>query len=354
MPRTEATHPGKAPGEVTGEDVDRHGPPTISVLAYGPDTLEDKQDVSLDEALESVGQAPVTWINVDGLGDLDVLERLWDRFDVHPLIREDIVNVTQRPKFETYGERGALVVQMGQAHGHDLDREQVTIVFGDDVVLSFQETHGDVFDGVRERIRRGRRVRSAGPDYLAYSLLDAVVDGYFPVLERFGEWLEEVEQEALVDPSEDTIEVIHELKRELVALRRAVWPLRDAVHQMQREESDLLTDETRTFLRDAYDHAVRLMDMVETYREVTNSLADVYYSTLSHRTNEIMKVLTIVASIFIPLTFLAGVYGMNFDPAASPWNMPELAWRYGYPATLAVMVVLGLGMAYAFRRRGWL
>lgn len=354
--RSQSPRPGQAPGEVTESDLERHKPPVVSVFVYGPDRHEEHTDVSLDEALEIAGQDAVTWINIDGLGDLETLERLWDAFDVHPLIREDIVNVDQRPKFEEYEAQDFLVLQMIQLEGDSLASEQVSVVFQEDNVLSFQETRGDVFDAVRERIRKGRpRIRQSGPDYLAYSLLDAVVDGFFPILERYGEWIEDAEAEALDEPTEDTIETIHDLKRDLLRIRRALWPLRDAVNQMQRTEgSPLVADGTRTFLRDAYDHIIRIMDMVETYRELTSSLADVYYSTLSHRTNEIMKVLTIVASIFIPLTFIAGVYGMNFDPAASPWNMPELGWAYGYPAALAAMLVVTTGMVVMFRRRGWI
>lgn len=353
--RSEPERPGEAPGEVTEEDVEEHAPSKISVIAYGPDTFEERTDTSLDEALELVDDN-VTWINVDGLGDLDVLERLWERFDVHPLIREDIVTLGQRPKFEEYPGQDFLVLQMLQLFGHELHREQVSVVFGENVVISFQETQGDVFDAVRDRIRQGRpRMRESGPDYLSYSLLDATVDGFFPILEAYGEWIEAAEREALDEPGEDTIEKIHDLKRDLLTLRRALWPLRDAINQMQRTEgSPLVQDETRTFLRDAYDHVIRIMDMVETYRELTTSLADVYYSTLSHRTNEIMQVLTVIASIFIPLTFIAGLYGMNFDPSAGPWNMPELGWAYGYPATLAVMLATALAMVWMFHRREWI
>lgn len=333
-----------------------HEPPHITVFTYGPDGFDEREGVSVDEALEHVDPERITWINVDGLGDLATLEQLWERFGIHPLIREDTVNVTQRPKFEEYEDQDFLVLQMAQLRGDELETEQVSAVFDEHVLLSFQETEGDVFDAVRERIRKGRpRIRNGGPDYLAYSLLDAVVDGFFPVLERYGEWIEDTEEDALEDPTEETIEAIHELKRDLLTVRRALWPLREAINQMQRAEgSPLVQRETRTYLRDVYDHVVRIMDMVETYRELTSSLADVYYNSMSHRMSEVMKVLTIVATIFIPLTFVAGVYGMNFDPQASPWNMPELGWAYGYPVTLLGMALIAIGMLVMFRRRDWI
>lgn len=346
---------GLAPGEVEEADVEDHSAPRISAWVYDAEELLEREDISIQEAMDLVADDKVTWINIDGLGDLEVLETVWERFDIHPLVREDIVNTFQRPKFEEYPSQGFLVLPMIRLVDEELLSEQVSMVFGDRCLISFQETHGDVFGGVRDRLRKCRpRIRGSGPDYLAYSLLDAVVDEFFPILEIYGEWVEEIEDEALDDPQDDTIEEIHDLKRDFLQLRRALWPVRDAITSMQRTEGgSLLQEETRTFLRDAYDHVVRIMDMLETYRELATSVADAYYSTLSHRMNEVMKTLTIVATIFIPLTFIAGVYGMNFDPAASPWNMPELAWAYGYPAAWGVMILVAIGMTIMFQRRGW-
>ncbi|MDX1611396.1 MAG: magnesium/cobalt transporter CorA [Candidatus Thermoplasmatota archaeon] len=341
---------GAPPGDVQEEDLAEHIPPTISMFLYDEDHLHEERDISVDQALEMSNQQGTVWINVDGLGDLEVLESLWDAFDVHPLVREDIVNTHQRPKFEEYPDQHFLVLQMVRLVDEELAAEQVSVVFGEGWTLSFQETVGDVFDPVRDRLRGGRpRIRGSGSDYLAYSLLDAVVDGFFPILEVYGEWVEDTEHQALDDPQEQTIEDIHELKRDFLTLRRALWPLREAVNQMQRADgTGLVSDDTRTFLRDAYDHVVRVMDMVETYRELSSSLADVYYSTLSHRMNEVMKVLTIVATIFIPITFVAGLYGMNFE------YMPELGYRYSYFIALGVMAAISVGMLIMFRRREWL
>lgn len=341
--------PGRSPGEVHADEVAHHEPPHLSAFVYDQGELVERDGVNVEEALALVDDDKLTWINVDGLGEFDVLEALWERFDVHPLVREDIINVTQRPKFEEYEHTDYLVVQMVQQRG-TLHAEQVSIVIGEGWLLTFQETIGDVFDPVRDRLRKGKpRIRSGGSDYLAYALLDAVIDGFFPVLEHYGIHLEELEEEAIREPSGDTINAIYQLKRELLGLRRALWPLREAITAMTRTEgSELITRETRTFLRDAYDHVVRLMDMVETYRELASSLTDLYYSTLSHKMNEVMKVLTIVATIFIPLTFVAGLYGMNFE------NMPELGWRYGYFASLGLMGAIALAMVVMFRRRGWI
>ncbi len=341
---------GAPPGEVTHEDVEEHDPPRIEVFTYGPEGFQEAEDVPVQQAIDKVGEDHVTWINVDGLGDLATLEALWNHFEIHPLIREDIVNLHQRPKFEEYPTQDFLALQMVRMVGQTLFTEQVSIVFGEGWIISFQESEGDVFDSVRDRIRKSRpRIISSGSDYLAYALLDALIDEFFPILETYGEWMEGVERQALSDPGEETIEEIHVLKRDFLTLRRALWPLREAITSMQRTEgSQIIKSETRTFLRDAYDHVVRVMDMVETYRELSSSVADVYYSSISHRMNEVMKVLTIVATIFIPLTFVAGVYGMNFV------YMPELEWRYGYLVVLLVMLVTALGMLAYFRRKGWL
>lgn len=321
--------------------------PQLNVLRYGPETVEERQDVDVEAALAMRPDGEeVLWVDVRGLGDLAILERLWEAFGVPDLVREDVVNTHQRPKYEEYDGIGYLVVRMLTGPG---EQEQVSLVFGDGWLLSFQERPGDVFEGVRERIRRGRRrIRAGGSDYLAYALLDAVVDGFFPVLEQVGDLLEEVEDEALEAPDNATIARLHALRRQLLGMRRALWPVREAVMAMQRGEHEgRVRASTQVYLRDVYDHAVRLMDMLETYRELASSLAEVYYATLSHRMNQVMRVLTVVATIFIPLTFVAGVYGMNFI------HMPELEWRYGYFGVLAFMGVVALGMLFAFRRRGW-
>jgi magnesium transporter len=318
----------------------------------------------------------VRWLDVAGVANGGVIRAVGARFELHPLALGDVVNVSQRPKTEEYEGRLFIVTRMPavvppqgaddqprrQRRGRSLApaptrlaTEQVSLCVGPNFLITFQEAPGDVFEPVRERLRGGgQRLRNSGPDYLAYALLDAVVDSYFPVLEAFGERLEDLEEEVVERPQQAHIAEIHDLKRDLLTVRRAVWPQRDMLAALIRDETPLVTDETRIFLRDAYDHTVQLIDVIETYREIASGLVDIQLSSASNRMNEVMKVLTIIATIFIPLTFIAGVYGMNFDPEASPWSMPELDWAYGYPATLGVMAVIAAGLLWYFRRRGWL
>jgi magnesium transporter len=277
-------------------------------------------------------------------------------FQLHPLAQEDVLNTYQRAKVEPYGPHLFIVCRAFYVRGGLLETEQLSLYVGENFLLSFQETPGpDCWDPVRNRLRHGQgNLRGSGTDYLAYALLDAVIDSYFPVLEEFGERLESQEELILVRPNPATIQAIHGIKRELFLLRRAVWPLRDAVNVLLRDPVPLIAKETRIFLRDCYDHCVQIIDLVETYRELGSDLTDVYLSSVSFRTNEIMRLLTVVTSVFIPLTFLAGVWGMNFDPSTSPLNMPELRWFWGYPFALALMAVVAGVMLVFFRRRGWL
>jgi magnesium transporter len=267
---------------------------------------------------------------------------------------EDVLNLHQRPKAEEYKDHVFIVTQMYRTYA-DLGTEQVSIFLGEDFVLSFQEQAGDCLDPLRNRIRAGKgRIRGAGADYLCYAILDAVVDGYFPVLERYGETLEELEEQVITQARGDHISRLHEMKRDLLNTRRAIWPHREMINALIRDENPLFSDSTRMYLRDVYDHTIQLMDIVETYREIASGLVDVYISSVSAKLNEIMKVLTIIATIFIPLSFVASLYGMNFDRSASPWNMPELGWRFGYPLSLLLMGGIAVGLLFYFRRRGWL
>jgi magnesium transporter len=232
--------------------------------------------------------------------------------------------------------------------------EQMSLFFGKDYVLTIQEQYGDFFDPIRERVRSGRpRLRQGGTDYLVYALLDALVDSYFPVLQFLGQQLDEIEEEIHDNPDKSHSQRLNELKRDLVSLRRYVWPLREVVDAMIHEDNELVTDETRLYLRDCLDHAVHAYDLIESYREIANGLMDLYLSIMSQRMNEVMKVLTIIATLFIPLSFIAGLYGMNFDTSASRWNMPELSWPFGYPLVLAIMGLCGGGMLFYFWRKGW-
>jgi magnesium transporter len=297
---------------------------------------------------------PVTWIHVDGLGKADTLHALAERFGLHPLALEDVVNVHQRAKTELYGEELFIVARLAELHEH-LDHEQISMFIGPRFVLTFQERSGDCFDPVRERLRSDRpRIRGSGPDYLAYALLDAIIDSYFPILESFGERLALLEERVIEEPDSDLVAEIRAIGRDLLLLRKLTWPHRDAFNHLMREETPLVQDETRLFLRDCYDHTIQLMDLIENYREVGSGLMDLYLSSISKRMNDVMKVLTIIATIFIPLSFVAGLYGMNFDPGRSPWNMPELGWYWGYPFALGTMSAVALAMLVFFWRKGWL
>jgi magnesium transporter len=333
--------------------VDPEAPaPAIRVLAYGPDghLEEDVADVTTLPAY--LGQWPVTWVDVCCLGDAAALELIAQTFELHPLVLEDIVNVHQRPKVDDYGDQLFVVARMVSLAEH-VETEQLSIVLGRRFVLTFQERPGDVLDPVRDRIRTGHAICRTGPDYLAYALVDAVVDHYFPVLERYGEHLEAVEDAVMLRPEPATLREIQDAKHGLLTLRRAIWPQRDALMAMQRDETALITDDTRVYLRDCYDHAVQVIDMVEIYREIVSGFVEMYLSNLSNRMNEVMKILTIFSTLFIPLTFITGVYGMNFHTDASPWSMPELGWRWGYPFVLAVMGAMAAAMLFYFRRKGW-
>ncbi|HIK41176.1 magnesium/cobalt transporter CorA [Thermoleptolyngbya sp. M55_K2018_002] len=347
--------PGALPGTLTIED--DAPPPVITLIDYCEDSATRIPINEPEEAIPYLDAESVSWVDVKGLGSEDVLKRLGNIFNLHPLVLEDIVNVPQRPKVEEYGDQLLLITRMVtlKDSGRGFFTEQVSFILGKNYLLTVQEEpEYDSFGPVRERIRLGKgTIRSRGADYLAYCLLDSIVDGFFPVLETYGEELEELEDEVVAKPVRTTLEKIHTIKRELLNLRRSIWPMRDAISALIRDGEDLLQDEARMYLRDCYDHAVQVLDMVETYREVASSLMDVYVSSVGNRMNELMKQLTLISSIFIPLTFIAGVYGMNFNPDASPWNMPELNWYWGYPLCWAVMLLTSAGLLFYFWKRGW-
>ncbi|HUS91601.1 MAG TPA: magnesium/cobalt transporter CorA [Phycisphaerae bacterium] len=343
---------GAAPGVL---HIDPESPrPVVHVIAYGPEGLHEETVTDVSSLGPILEKFPVTWVNVDGLGDAAALTTIGEVFHMHPLALADVVNVPQRPKVEPYG-RDLFIVTRMVTMAERLETEQLSLFLGKGLVLTFQEHAGDCLDPVRDRIRKGiGRLRSSPADFLAYAILDVVIDSYFPLLEAYGERLEALEDEVIARPEPAAVARIHRAKRELLTLRRAVWPQREAVNALLREGLEIIGDQTRIYLRDCYDHIIQVIDMVETYRELASGLLEAYLSSLSNRMNEVMKVLTIIATIFIPLGFLAGLYGMNFDPDKSPYNMPELGWRYGYPAALLVMAVAALGMLAFFWRKGWL
>ncbi|MGA8258720.1 MAG: magnesium/cobalt transporter CorA [Arenicellales bacterium] len=346
------THPAASPGIL----IEPEGAvePVITLLAYDHTNIIEKTIETPEEIAPLLSQFPVVWVNVDGLGDVDVLDRLGAVFRLHPLALEDVLNTHHRPKAEEYDNNVFIVARMAAVRDDAFDMEQVSLFLGDNYVVSFQERPGDCLESVRQRIRNGgRRGRFVKPDYLAYALIDAIVDGYFPVLEHFNETLNDIEDAVVENPERNVIEQTHDLKRDLQVLRHGIWPLRETLRKLYADVPWIL-DETKPFVRDCHDHVIQIADILETYRERGAALTELYLSSLSYKMNEIMKVLTIIATIFIPLSFITGVYGMNFDPQASPLNMPELHWYFGYPAALGVMLLVAGGLVYYFRRKGWI
>jgi len=353
------TEPGSPPGVVVSDPSQPQ--PTITAIGYGAGEAVEMRIGSPAEARALVGRRPVTWINIDGLGDARTIEQFGELFGLHRLALEDTVNVHQRSKVETYGEILFVVLRMVFCGGNGGDRcgtEQVTLFIGPNWLLSFQEGRpGDSFDRVRGRLREGSgKMQTLGSDYLAYALIDAVIDNYYPVLEVYAERLDELEEMLMEPTGRRVMDKLHEVKADLLVLRRAIWPLRDAMAFLAREDNPRITENTRLYLRDCYDHVVQVVELIETYRELTADLRDLYMSSISNRINETMRVLTIFSTFFIPLTFIVGIYGMNFDweNGTKPLNMPELHWRYGYPMVWASMLASAVTMLVYFYRRGWI
>lgn len=332
-------------------------PSTIELIDYN---ATNKISIKLsmpEECIPYLDTESVSWVDVAGLGSEDILQRVGKVFNLHPILIEDVVNVPQRPKVDEYDEQLLIISQMvmPKPNYSGFWIEQVSLILGKHYLLTVQEEpERDCFDQVRDRIRTDKgNIRKQGADYLTYTLLDAIIDGFFPVLEAYGERIEELEDEVVTNPSKSTLEKIYRLRRELLALRRCIWPQRDAINILIRDGSSLISDEVKIYMRDCYDHTVQVMDMVETYRELTSGLMDVYLSSVSNKMNEIMKLLTVISSIFIPLTFIAGVYGMNFNTSTSPLNMPELDWYWGYPLCWLLMIGVSGCLVYFFWKRGW-
>ena len=350
--------PGTPPGTLIYEGEVPAGPVRIYVYDFDQDKLVERE---VDE-IASLGtyrdSTSTTWINVDGVHDAAVVEEIGRQFDIHPLTLEDVMSPDQRPKVEEYPGYTYVVLQM-MHYDHDpisLRPEQVSIVLMKGVVLSFQEAiEGDAFDPVRQRLREGGdQIRGGGADYLLYVLVDVIVDYYMHILEALGDHIDDLEDEVIADPSPAIIRRISAIRRKVSLVRKSIWPLRDAVLALERSERSYMSKANKIYFRDVYDHAVRTIEIIESAREVLATVTDLHVSTLSYRMNEIMKVLAIIATFFLPLTFIAGVYGMNFDPDASPLNMPELTWDYGYLYALLLMSAVAVGMFIYFRRREWL
>lgn len=343
--------PGEPPGLLSLSPGASQKAPIITLIEYGPDSLEERGDVGCDELLPHLNNELVTWINIDGLGDLTVLRTLGERFNLHPLALEDVLDTGQRPKVEQFDDYLFIVAQMLYFDkDKEIGAEQVSMFLGKSFLITLQEEgEFDVFEPVRARIRGGKgRIRNAGADYLAYALVDSIVDHYYPVLESIGTEIDTIEDELIDNPLNRPVGSLHGHKRTLMQIRRMVWPLRDVTNLLLHEEPGLIRPETKIFLRDCYDHSVQLMDLVESYRDVLSGLTEVHISSIGLRTNEIMRVLTVISSVFIPLTFIAGLYGMNFA------HMPELAEPWGYPVCLLTMLLIAIGQLLYFKRRRWL
>lgn len=323
----------------------------IRLIRYDDASLEERELEIADACAPSEDKPAVTWINMDGLHEVDMVEKIGERFGVHPLVLEDIVHTGQRPKMEEFEDYIFIVARMLSYDEEEkqFESEQFSLILGPNYVVTFQERVGDVFEPVRARLRKGKgRIRKMGSDYLAYALMDAVVDNYFVVLEKLNEKVEFVEEETVTNPSPELLQAIYELKRDLIFLRKSVWPLRELVGGLERGESDFIEEKTTVFLRDVYDHTIQVTETIDTLRDMVSGMMDIYLSAVSNRMNEVMKILTIIATIFIPMTFIAGIYGMNFK------HMPELETRWGYPMFWVVVIAVGVVMLLYFKRKKWL
>lgn len=356
MARKKSVKTGLPPGTLVHVGKKSADKPVLHVFDYNEKVLEEKTFTRVEDAFAYRDKKTVSWINITGIHDLGLIEKMGEHFGIHPLIQEDIVNTGGRAKIEEHEDFMFIVLKMLAAENTgELESEQVSIIITRTCVISFQEREGDVFDGLRSRIRsESGRIRKRGADYLAYALIDSIVDEYFNFLEGIGERVEEVENELMGDPGEETLGKIQGLKKDMISVRRTIWPLREVIHGLERADSELISDSINIYLRDVYDHTIQVMDTTEGYRDLISGMLDTYLSTISNRMNEIMKTLTIIATIFIPLTFIAGIYGMNFNPDASPLNMPELNWYWGYPTAWAVMIIVAIIMLSYFKRKKWL
>jgi len=324
----------------------------ITLMDYDEAHFQERENKTLEESLPFKYQSTVTWVDVEGIRQVAMLEKLGDRFGLHPLVVEDILNTEERPKIEDFGDYILIILKIPYHYdnrSHGIEIEQISLVLGLNFVVSFQEREGDVFRPIREQIRNNKgRIRKLGADFLAYALVDSIVDAYFTVMEELGESMEALEEEVVTDPLPETSQMMHSLKREIILLRKSVWPFRDMVGALEKGESPLIQESTKIFLSDVYDHTIEVIESVEIFRDMLSSMLDIYLSSVSNKMNEVMKVLTIIATIFIPLTFITGIYGMNFR------YMPELGWRWGYPMVLLVMIGIGVTMLMYFRKKKWL
>jgi magnesium transporter len=341
---------GLPPGSLVYVGDKKPEEPLITIIDYNETEFREVETENAEDTFPYRDTKNVSWINVSRINDISTVEKIGSHFGIHSLILEDVLAQGQRPKFEDLENFLFVIVNMLSYNSDEggIVAEQVSFLFNRSFLITFQEIEGDVFETIRNRLRTGKgRIRKMGPDYLTYALLDAIVDNYFIILERLGEKLDDIEEDILNNPGRETLQSIHILRRDLLFVRKSVWPLREVIDRLQRTEMELVEDTTRMYLRDLYDHTIQIIDTVETFRDMLAGILDTYLSSISNRLNEVMKVLTVISTIFIPLTFIVGIYGMNFE------HMPELHSRWGYPVVWGVMITIGLGMLLFFKRRKW-
>ena len=340
---------GLPPGSLIHVGEKRTDEIKISVIDYDEKNFEEIEIKNVADCFPFKDKPSVTWINIDGISKPDIIENIGENYGFHSLVSEDILNTEQRPKFEDLDDYIYIVLKMLYQPKDEILAEQVSIILGKNYVISFQETSGDVFQKIRERIRNGKgRIRKMGSDYLAYALIDSIVDNYYIVLETLGDKLEEIEDNVVNNPTPDTLKIIHGMKRELIFLKKQIWPLREVINNLNRAETTLIKKSIKIFVRDLYDHTIQVIDTIETFREMNSGMLDIYMSSVSNKMNEVMKVLTIFAAIFIPLTFIAGIYGMNFQ------YMPELGWQWGYFTVIGFMTIVGITLLFYFKNKKWI
>tara|TARA_R110002126_G_scaffold42758_1_gene123028 strand:+ start:845 stop:1930 length:1086 start_codon:yes stop_codon:yes gene_type:complete len=340
---------GSAPGTLTHIGLKKLDEVTIDIHDYDNDRLDIKRVEKITECIPYVDSPNPTWVQVKGLHDIELLKELWDEFNFHPLIQEDILNTTQRAKIEDYGEQIFIVLKMIYFEDGNFEQEQVSIVFTEKFIFSFQESDRKIFLPIKERLNmENTRMRKSGPDYMAYALMDIIIDYYFSALEEINDGIVQIEERLWSDDDNESLPQIHKVRRQLLQFRKCVWPLRDTINSLVRDESHLIKEETRLFLRDVTDHTLQIVDTLDNNREMVSSLHDMHQTNISNKMNEVMKLLTIIATIFIPLTFIAGIYGMNFA------YMPELGWQYSYPIVWGIMILVTIGMLIYFKRKNWM
>ena len=350
--RSSKNYAGKAgspPGKPVFTGVQKTEKVHVHVIDYNGQKVTEHDIQNIEDVFTFKDKATVSWIDICGLHDVGLIEKLCNNFSIHPLVQEDIVHLSQRPKIEEFDNYIFFVLRMIYIENDVFIEEQMSIIQGENYVITFQEKPGDLFNPIRDRIRNGKfQISKRESDYLAYSLIDNIVDNYFVILEEFGNNIEIIEEKLLTNPSQTALRKIHKLKRRMLSLRRSVWPLREVINKLDRTESTLIKKTTKIYVRDIYDHTIQVIDTIENFRDMLSAMIDTYLSSLSNRMNEVMKTLTIIATIFIPLTFIAGVYGMNFE------YMPELKWHFGYLYVLAIMALIALIMLVFFKRKKWL